>query len=128
LALAALRLGAGSAIGVDLDPLATAAARDNAVANGLAGRAHFVLGPVAALGGAGFELVAANLLCSEMLPLLGEIALRVRAGGAVVLSGLLEPEATRVTAACNELGLRGEGRREQVDANGDCWVGLLVRG
>ena len=36
------------AIGVDLDPLATAAARDNAVANGLAGRAHFVLGPVAA--------------------------------------------------------------------------------
>lgn len=127
LALAALRLGAGTAVGIDLDPLATQAARDNAVANGLAARAHFVLGPVAALGAAGFELVAANLLCSEMLPLLGEIARRVRAGGAVVLSGLLDPETARVVAACEGLGLRGEGRRDHVDANGDRWVGLLMR-
>jgi ribosomal protein L11 methyltransferase len=127
LALAALRLGAETGIGIDLDPLATEAARDNAVANGLAGRAHFVLGPITALGTASFELVVANLLCSEMLPLLDEIALRVRAGGAVVLSGLLEPEAARVAAACNGLGLRSEGWREHVDANGDCWVGLLMR-
>jgi ribosomal protein L11 methyltransferase len=127
LALAALRLGAGSAVGIDLDPLATQAARGNAVANDLATRAHFVLGPIAAIGAAGFELVAANLLCNEMLPLLDQIALRVRAGGAVVLSGLLEPEAARVAAACNGLGLRSEGRRELADANGDRWVGLLMR-
>ena len=149
LALAALRLsesesesegkgkGDGSeAVALDIDPLATAAARANAEANGLAARFHVFTGPLAALRrepceGRGpfdltFDLVLANLLETEMLPLLGEISQRMRPGANAVLSGLLASERGSVEAAAGAVGLTVAGVRYGDDVFGDRWVALLT--
>jgi ribosomal protein L11 methyltransferase len=129
LALAALQLGAESAVGFDLDPVAVREARSNAAANGLSHRARFFTGPVAALAAPPaprFDLVLANLLRSEVLPILPDLARRLRPGGHAVLSGLLVSELAEMTAALAREGLRVAGTREEHDAAGDSWLGLLT--
>jgi ribosomal protein L11 methyltransferase len=129
LALAALALGAGRALGCDLDPLATAAARGAAQANACAARFALFTGSLDALGpraAGAFDLVVANLLRRELEPLLGAIARAVRPGGQVILSGLLASERARVEAALAGLGLDVAWGHEVTDATGDAWLALGV--
>jgi ribosomal protein L11 methyltransferase len=95
LAIAASRLGAGQVLGVDIDPDAVAASRDNAGRNGV--DATFCV-PAADPGGE-FDLVAANILANPLTVLAPAIAARVRPGGRLVLAGLLEAQAAEVAAA-----------------------------
>lgn len=124
LALAALRLGAGHAVGIDIDATAVAVARENARCNGLAGSLALVAGSLDGLAAARFDLVLANLLKRELLPLLADIALRLRPGATLILSGLLATEHAEVGAALAAAGLREVGRSERVDAGGITWLGL----
>ncbi len=126
LALAALRLGPGTAVAFDLDPLAAAATRANAAANGLAGRLEVFAGPLEALRPAPFDLVLANLLKSELLPLAEGIAACTARGGRAVFSGLLEADRRAVEEALHAAGLRLLGTRQREDASGDRWVSLLM--
>jgi ribosomal protein L11 methyltransferase len=126
LALAALSLGARRAVAFDLDPLAGAAARENSRANTLEDRVDVFVGPIGALRPVPFDLVLANLLESELMPLLPEIAARTAFGGRAVLSGLLESQRPGVLAAAQVVGLRALGARECADANGDRWTSVLV--
>ncbi len=125
LALAALRLGAERAVALDLDPLAPREAAENARRNGLGDRLEVLLGPVAALAGRGFELVAANLLRRELEPELAAITGRVASGGALVLAGLLATERAGVERALADRGFRVAASRTR-DAGGDSWLGLLT--
>jgi ribosomal protein L11 methyltransferase len=130
LALAALALGAGHALGCDLDPLATAAAREAAEANGFAGRLALVTGSLDALGAhaeRGFELVLANLLRRELEPLLPALARALRPGGRAVLSGLLASERAGVERALAALGLEVFATRHASDPSGDAWLALMAR-
>lgn len=126
LALAALRLGWSSAVGLDLDPLATAAARENARRNGVAGRLELVTGGPASLARVGFDLVVANLLRRELLPILGEIAARLGPGAPAVLSGLLADERPVLERALAAEGLRIAGERRRDDPDGVGWCALLT--
>jgi ribosomal protein L11 methyltransferase len=131
LALAALRLSGNGgedskAVALDIDPLATAAARANAEANGLAARLHVFTGSLASLRGGPFDFVVANLLRTEMLPLLGEISQHMRPGANAVLSGLLASERGSVEAAAGAVGLTAVGARYGDDASGDRWTALLT--
>jgi len=128
LALAALRLGAAQAVGFDLDPLAAEAAAAAARANGLAERARFFTGPVEAIAEhAAFDVVVANLLKNELLPVVRAIALRARPGAAILLSGLLEAERGEVEARLAVEGMRDAHARVLEDAAGDRWLGLFTR-
>jgi ribosomal protein L11 methyltransferase len=127
LALAALSLGAQRALGFDLDPLAAPAARRAANENGLADRAHWFTGPIAALRPARFELVVANLLRRELLPIADEIAARVAAGAGLVLAGLLEADAPAVLRAFAPHGLQEVSRRVRRDDDDEAWLGLVLR-
>jgi len=126
LALALAKLGSADVFGFDTDPLATAAARENARANGLGERLRLFTGGLDAIGAVSFDLVVANLLRTEMLPLFGGIAERVRAGGHALFSGLLEIERESVGEALRAVGLRACGVRSRADANGDPWSALLT--
>jgi len=127
LALAALRLSrAGRAVAVDLDPEAARASRANARRNALAARLDVVQGPIEALREVTFALVVANLLRTELLPLVREIARRTAAGGLAVLSGLLEPERAEVERALAAAGLAPRGARTAGDAAGERWIALLT--
>lgn len=126
LALAALALGAQRAVGFDIDSLAPPAARSAARANGLDGQLDVFTGSLAALGDAAFDLVVANLLRQELLPLVADLAARVERGGTLVLSGLLEGDGAGVLEAFRPFDLVESSRRTRRDADGECWLGLAL--
>jgi ribosomal protein L11 methyltransferase len=125
LALAALALGAGHADGCDLDPLATEAAQVAASENGFAARAHWFTGSTSELRG-GYDGIVANLLRTEMQPLLADFARLAKAGAWLVLAGLLISEREQMLAALAALGFRVTAEREETDATGDAWLGLTA--
>jgi len=95
LAIAALRLGAGRVVGTDIDPNALSASRDNARRNGVA--ATFVSPDELAAGECGpFDVVVANILANPLIVLAPALAARVRDGGRLVLSGILDAQAEAV--------------------------------
>jgi ribosomal protein L11 methyltransferase len=88
LALAALKLGAASAVGVDNDPQALLATADNAERNGV-GDSLCVHLPDDAPAGT-YPVVVANILASALDLLAPVLAARVEAGGRIALSGILD--------------------------------------
>ena len=88
LALAALKLGAARAVGVDNDPQALLASRDNAERNGV-GEALSVCLPDDEPAAA-YPVVVANILASALDALADTLAARVAAGGRIALSGILD--------------------------------------
>jgi len=93
LAIAAVRLGAGEAWGVDIDPQALIAARDNAAKNGVA--ASFYSPDATPERQA--DLLVANILANPLVvlaPLLASLC-----DGRIALSGVLEAQADEVLAA-----------------------------
>jgi ribosomal protein L11 methylase PrmA len=84
-------------------------------------------GGLDALAGPGFDLIVANLLRSEALPLLGGLAARTRVGGQAVFSGLLEAEIDAFSEAAIAAGLTPDGVRRCEDASGERWASLLTR-
>lgn len=94
LALAALKLGAGQAVGVDNDPQALIATHDNAERNGVADRLAVYLPddePVAT-----YPVVVANILASALDALAPTLAERVAVGGRIALSGILHGQETEL--------------------------------
>jgi ribosomal protein L11 methyltransferase len=98
LAVAALRLGAARAIGVDIDPQAEIATRENAERNGVADR--LVLRDATPPWPEGpYDFTLANILAGPLVELASDIAAATRPGGGVVLAGLLREQAAAVQAA-----------------------------
>ena len=95
LAIAAAKLGADRVTGVDVDPQAIKAARANATANGVDGSFSLPDG----LGAAAFDVVVANILANPLRLLAPALAVRVRSGGRIVLSGVLADQSADVAAA-----------------------------
>jgi ribosomal protein L11 methyltransferase len=98
LAIAAARLGAARVDGVDIDPQAVAASRDNATLNDVS--AHFCLPGELTPGQ--YEVVVANILTNPLKGMAPLLAGRVRAGGRLVLSGILAEQADEVMAVYRE--------------------------
>jgi len=94
LAIAALRLGAGQALGVDVDPLALVAARANAARNQV--DARFINTETASDFEA--DVVAANILANPLILLAPLLAGYLGKGGRIILSGILETQADEVIA------------------------------
>ncbi|HZH43779.1 MAG TPA: 50S ribosomal protein L11 methyltransferase [Lysobacter sp.] len=96
LALAALKLGAAAADGVDNDPQALTATRDNAERNGV-GERLTVFAPEQAPA-ATYPVVVANILASALIELADVLAARVAPGGRIALSGILAGQEDEVIA------------------------------
>ncbi len=99
LAVAAARLGVERVLAVDDDSDAVAAAAANAERNGVAGRVRCVLADAGALDAPPAPLVLANLLSAAHARLAPRYAALVTPGGALVLGGILEAEASGVADA-----------------------------
>lgn len=93
LAIAAMKLGAGSAAGVDIDEQAIRASRDNAAQNQV--EAQFYLPDQ--FPARQYDVVVANILANP-LRMLGEmLAGRTKQGGRIVLSGLLDEQVDELS-------------------------------
>jgi len=98
LAIAAAKLGAGRVAATDIDPAALSAARSNASKNAVA----IDLYAPAELRDECFDVVVANILANPLKLLAPVLAHHTRAGGRVVLAGILERQVAAVTSAFAE--------------------------
>ena len=97
LAIAALKLGCASAVGMDIDPQAVIATRQNAKDNNVAENLR-VLGTADEIAGV-FDLVVANILAGPLVQFAESITLTLRGRGMLALSGVLCEQADDVMAA-----------------------------
>jgi ribosomal protein L11 methyltransferase len=93
LAIAALKLGAARAVGVDVDSQAVVASRDNAAANRVE-NVQFYMPNYAPKET--YDVVVANILTNPLRMLAPLLANAARQGGKIVLSGILEEQAQDV--------------------------------
>ena len=96
LAVAALKLGAAVALGVDNDPQALVASRDNAERNGIAPESLLLALPGDYDAGRWLEsadTVIANILAGPLMALSTTLLSCLRPGGTLLLSGLLAGQA-----------------------------------
>lgn len=100
LALAALKLGARSATGIDNDPQAITATTDNAQRNAVDDRLSAFLPDDAPEHQ--YPVVLANILASALDALAGRIAARVAPGGRIALSGILPDQAPELVTRYGE--------------------------
>lgn len=95
LAIAAMKLGAGRATGVDIDPMALETARYNSRRNGTALE---VLDAQQGLRGV-YDITIANILANPLRMLAPLLASHTRAAGGIALAGILDEQADEVIAA-----------------------------
>lgn len=128
LSIAALKLGAELALGVDIDPASIQAARENARANGIPDeRLLLGLGSVGEILEGGYPLhtaplVLANILAPVILRLFeAGLAELLTPGGRLILSGILQEQREAVLTAARKRRLRLVEERSRGD-----WVALAL--
>lgn len=94
LAIAAMKLGAGTAHGVDIDPQALLAAQNNALQNGVT----ITWSAAEQASVAPSDIVVANILANPLVVLAPLLAQLTRPGGHIALSGILAEQAQSVCA------------------------------
>ena len=109
LALAALRLGASTALGLDTDPIAIEASGTNARRNRLTRRFSVRHGSLPT-SEPGHDIVLANLIASVLVALAGALRAELRAGGTLIASGIYVDREGEVREAFEQVGLHVVGR------------------
>jgi ribosomal protein L11 methyltransferase len=99
LAIAARRLGASRAIGIDSDADAIESARDNLALNQEATRVEFQLADLTAAALPQADVVTANLTGALLIRSAKLLLAAVRVGGVLILSGILSTERDEVVEA-----------------------------
>jgi ribosomal protein L11 methyltransferase len=122
LALAAWRLGAGAATGIDYDVDALESARENVERNGAGAGVTLVQSDLDAMAARSptFDLVLANLTGALLTREAHAIAALLSPGADLILSGVQLDEEQRVAGAFAAAGCDAADRIEE-----DGWVGLL---
>jgi ribosomal protein L11 methyltransferase len=118
LAIAAVRLGARRALGVDTDPIAIEATTANARRNRLVRRIDARLGSLPT-GEPPFDVVVANLIAGVLVSLAPALHDELRPGGVLVASGIFIDREGDVRAAFEMAGLVVDERRVEGE-----WVAL----
>ena len=113
LSIAALRLGAGSAIGVDIDPKAESIARENAAYNGfsapeftaLTGNVTEDKALMTRLSENHYDIVLVNIVADVIIGLSPVLPHFLEEASTVICSGILDTRLQDVTAALEQAGL-----------------------
>ncbi len=118
LAIAALKLGAVTALGLDTDPIAIEATIANARRNELVRRIRARQGSLPS-GEPAFDVVLANLIAGLLVALASPLRDELRPGGILLASGIFVDREGEVAGAFQAAGMMVTGRT----AEGD-WVAL----
>jgi ribosomal protein L11 methyltransferase len=128
LSIAALKLGARRALGVDIDAGSVKNSRENAAMNGIGDEFILGFGSVDEIRNGGFDfdtapLVVANILAPVIIRLFDAgLAELIDDHGTIILSGILQEQEERVIEAAQAKSLRMNQRRQIGD-----WVALMLR-
>ena len=123
LSITALRLGAESAVGVDVDPKAETAARENAAYNGFAepeftaltGNVTEDTALMTALAAREYDLVLVNIVADVIIGLSPVLPDFLTERSTLICSGILDTRLADVTAALEKAGLTVTGVKAKED-------------
>lgn len=130
LSIIALKLGAKSAVGTDLDPCAITATKENMEVNELKDADFEVMiGNIIddqsiqdRVGYEKYDIVVANILAEVLLPLTPEIVHQLKPGGIYITSGIIDDKEETVLKAVKAAGLEVL----EVTYQGE-WVSITAR-
>ncbi len=121
LAMAAIRFGANSALGIDNDPVAVECAREYASVNGFGPELKLWVSTFEEIGEGRFDVIVANLDNKTMPKLCGILPDLLNAGGIACLSGLMQQDREEISALLAGAGLSVNARSEREE-----WIALEV--
>lgn len=105
LSLSAILLGAKSAVGVDIDPLAVKTARENAERNGIGeDRYELKCGDLAENVSGKFDIVVANIVADAIIRLTETVSQFLKDDGYFLVSGIINTRQTDVLDAFEKYG------------------------
>lgn len=127
LSIAAIKLGAKAALGVDIDPESIRNSRENADTNGIGDELVLGVGSVAEIRGGKYPWRTARLVLANILaPVINRLfeaglAALLEPGGVLILSGILAEQAQGVIEAGEAKGMKLDEKRQMGD-----WVALAM--
>lgn len=130
LGIVALKLGAGSAVGTDLDPCTVNAVKENKETNDIKDKSFsLILGNIIddkevqdSAGYDKYDIATANILADVLVPLAPQIIKHIKKGGILITSGILDVKEKEVADALVKAGFT----IEEVTAQGE-WVSITAR-
>lgn len=99
LAVASLLLGAGRAVGVDIDELAVKTAKENAALNQVEDRFEAICGDLTEKVSGKYDVVFANIVADAVILLSKDIAGFLKDGAVYIMSGIIDTRVQDVTQA-----------------------------
>ena len=123
LSVVAVKVGATSALGLEIDPVAARAGEENVRINGIKDKVQIVQGtlPSPLAEARSFDIVAANISAKVVTNLAQHLIDSVAIRGKLIAGGIIEPHVEDVTKALNAVGAS----IDETFIDGD-WVTLLA--
>ena len=122
LAIAALKLGAAAAEGVDIDPMCVRTAGENAVRNGVEARLTVLVGDLSDKASGVYDLITANIVAAAILSLAPHVPALLAPGAVFIASGIIDTRKEEVLAGLRAAGLEPFDVREKRG-----WVCIVCR-
>ncbi len=113
LAIAALKLGAASAEGVDIDPVSVRTAGENAAINGVEGQLQVLVGDLSDKANGTYDIILANIVANAIISLAPAVPSLMAEGAVFIASGIIDTRKDEVAAALAQSGLVVEAIHEQ---------------
>ncbi|MBP8855878.1 MAG: 50S ribosomal protein L11 methyltransferase [Oscillospiraceae bacterium] len=120
LAIAALKLGAAEAEGVDIDPMCVRTAGENAALNGTAEHFKVLIGDLSQKASGKYDIICANIVANAILSLASAVPALLAPQGMFIASGIID---VREAEVCE--GLRRAGLDVQEIRRDNGWVCIL---
>lgn len=120
LAIAALKLGAAKAEGVDIDPMCVRTAGENAALNGVQNDLTVLVGDLSEKATGVYDVICANIVANAIIHLVPNVPALLAKHGTFLASGIIDTRKDEVIAAVQAAGLA---LREVKEKNG--WVALV---
>ncbi len=105
LAIAALKLGATSAEGVDIDPMCVRTAGENAQRNGVQDRFKVLVGDLSDKASGVYNIITANIVASAILSLAPHVPALMAPGAVFIASGIIDTRKDEVLEGLRAAGL-----------------------
>ena len=105
LAIAALKLGAAVAEGVDIDPVAVRTAGENAALNGVADKLTVLVGDLSDKASGRYDIITANIVANAIMALAPAVPGLMADDAVFIASGIIDSRKDEVIAALEAAGL-----------------------
>ena len=105
LAIAALKLGAAEAEGVDIDPMCVRTAGENAERNGVAEHFTVLVGDLSDKASGKYNIITANIVAAAILSLAPHVPVLMAPGARFIASGIIDTRKEEVLAGLRAAGL-----------------------